>query len=89
MGLIRALRTTFSAFNTLFEDEAPYMMWWNQAPRTSGDWPDPWLNMELVSPWRANRLPRYIAGVEVATGEYFNPVDPTDVAARLRQAIEE
>jgi galactose-1-phosphate uridylyltransferase len=45
--------------------------------------------MELVSPWRANRVPRYIAGVEVATGEYFNPVDPADVAARLRRAIEE
>ena len=89
MGLIRALHTTFSAFNTLFDDEAPYMMWWNQAPRTSGDWPDAWLNMELVSPWRANRVPRYIAGVEVATGEYFNPVDPADVAARLRRAIEE
>ena len=89
MGLIRALRTTFSAFNTLFDDEAPYMMWWNQAPRTSGDWPDAWLNMELVSPWRANGVPRYIAGVEVATGEYFNPVNPADVAARLRRAIEE
>jgi UDPglucose--hexose-1-phosphate uridylyltransferase len=40
--------------------------------------------MEIVSPWRAAHVPRYIAAVEVATQEYFNPVDPADVAARLR-----
>jgi UDPglucose--hexose-1-phosphate uridylyltransferase len=88
-ALAHALSTTFSAFNTLFEDQAPYMMWWNQSPRTRSDWPDAWLNMELVSPWRANRVPRYIAGVEVATGEYFNPVDPADIADRLRKAIQQ
>jgi galactose-1-phosphate uridylyltransferase len=33
-------------------------------------------------------LPRYIAGVEVATGEYFNPVNPADIAATLREALE-
>lgn len=81
------LKHTFSAFRQLFDDPAPYMMWWNQAPRTSTEWPDAWLNMEFVSPWRANKLPRYIAGVEVATGEYFNPVDPSDIAARLRDAL--
>lgn len=87
--LAAALRRTFSAFTQLFEDRAPYMLWWNQAPRTASDWPEAWLNMELVSPWRANGVPRYIAGVEVATGEYFNPVDPADVAARLREALGE
>ena len=86
-SLAQALTATFTAFNTLFDDQAPYMMWWNQAPRTSAEWPEAWLNLELVSPWRANRLPRFIAGVEVATGEYFNPVDPADIAARLRKAL--
>ena len=81
------LKHTFTAFGELFDDPAPYMMWWNQEPRTASDWPTAWLNMELVSPWRANKLPRYIAGVEVATGEYFNPVDPSDIAARLRAAL--
>ena len=28
-----------------------------------------------------------IAGVEVASGEFFNPVDPADVAARLRALL--
>jgi hypothetical protein len=32
-------------------------------------------------------VPRYIAGVEIASGEYFNPVDPANVAARLRTLV--
>jgi galactose-1-phosphate uridylyltransferase len=63
------------------------MMWINQSPRDTAAWPDAWLNLEVVSPWRAPRLPRYIAAVEVATGEYFNPVDPADVASRLRALV--
>ena len=82
------LRHTFSALRKAFDAPPPYMMWWNQAPRTASDWPDAWLNMEIVSPWRATNLPRYIAGVEVSTGEYFNPVNPSDIAATLREALE-
>ena len=74
----------FAALDNLFETALPYMMWFNQAPRQSQNWPTAWLNMEIVSPWRAAHVPRYIAAVEVATQEYFNPVDPADVAARLR-----
>jgi UDPglucose--hexose-1-phosphate uridylyltransferase len=81
------LHKVFSALDNLFDDLPPYMMWWNQAPRSHAEWPDAWLNMEIISPWRANGVPRYIAGVEVATGEYFNPVDPADVARRLRDAM--
>ena len=85
--LASTLVNVFTALEELFDEPLPYMMWLNQAPRTSGDWPDAWFNIEIVSPWRASGLPRYIAGVEVATGEYFNPVDPADVAARLRALI--
>ena len=87
-ALSLVLQRSFSALRHIFDSPPPYMMWWNQSPRTSGDWPAAWLNMEIVSPWRHTGVPRYIAGVEVATGEYFNPVDPADVAARLRQAME-
>jgi UDPglucose--hexose-1-phosphate uridylyltransferase len=86
-SLASVLHEVFSALDNLFEDLPPYMMWWNQAPRSHAEWPDAWLNMEIISPWRANGVPRYIAGVEVATGEYFNPVDPADVARRLREAM--
>ena len=58
----------------------PYMMWINQAPRSV---PDAWMHIEIVSPWRAPGVARYIAAAEVATGEYFNPVDPDALAARL------
>ena len=86
-ALAPILQQVFTAIDSLFDNVPPYMMWWNQAPRTRSDWPDAWLNMEIISPWRANALPRYIAGVEVATGEYFNPVDPAEVARRLRDVI--
>ena len=46
--------------------------------------PTPWLDIEIVSPWRSAGVARFIAAAEVAGEEYFNPVDPADVAARLR-----
>jgi UDPglucose--hexose-1-phosphate uridylyltransferase len=86
-ALAPILSRVFAALDNLFDDLPPYMMWWNQAPRSRSEWPEAWLNMEIISPWRANGVPRYIAGVEVATGEYFNPVDPADVAGRMRDAV--
>ena len=64
----------------LFEDAMPYMMWISQAPRSH---PEAWMHIEIVSPWRSTGVQRYIAAAEVATDEYFNPVDPSDFAARL------
>jgi UDPglucose--hexose-1-phosphate uridylyltransferase len=85
--LAATLVRLFAALDALFDAPLPYMMWINQAPRTRDDWPDAWFNIEIVSPWRAQGLPRFIAGVEVASGEFFNPVDPADVAARLRALL--
>jgi UDPglucose--hexose-1-phosphate uridylyltransferase len=85
--LAATLVQVFAALDALFEAPLPYMMWINQAPRTRDDWPDAWFNIEIVSPWRAQGLPRFIAAVEVASGEFFNPVDPADVAARLRALL--
>lgn len=85
--LANILVRVFGALDKLFDAPLPYMMWLNQSPRTSSDYPNAWFNIEIVSPWRAQNLPRYIAGVEVASGEYFNPVDPADVAAQLRALV--
>jgi UDPglucose--hexose-1-phosphate uridylyltransferase len=85
--LAEVLASVFGAFDTLFDSPAPYMMWLNQAPRTSAHWPQAWFNIEIVSPWRSTGVPRYIAAVEVASEEFFNPVDPADVAQRLRIAL--
>jgi UDPglucose--hexose-1-phosphate uridylyltransferase len=86
-NLANVLGRVMRALDALFDETPPYMLWWNQAPRSAHEWPDAWLNLEIVSPWRATGIPRYIAGVEIATGEYFNPVDPADVAARMRGAL--
>ena len=60
------------------------MMWLYQEPtQWSGDVP-PWFNIELVSPWRSAGVQRFVAAAELACEEYFNPVDPADVALRLR-----
>lgn len=85
--LAATLVRVFAALDALFDAPLPYMMWINQAPRMRDDWPDAWFNIEIVSPWRAQGLPRFIAGVEVASGEFFNPVDPADVATRLRALL--
>jgi UDPglucose--hexose-1-phosphate uridylyltransferase len=85
--LAATLVRVFAALDALFDAPLPYMMWINQAPRARDDWPDAWFNIEIVSPWRAQGLPRFIAGVEVASGEFFNPVDPADIAARLRTLV--
>lgn len=86
-GMAAALAAVMPALAALHGEPCPYMLWINQSPRDTATWPDAWLNVEIVSPWRAPRVPRFIAAVEVATGEYFNPVDPADVAARLRALL--
>jgi UDPglucose--hexose-1-phosphate uridylyltransferase len=60
------------------------MMWLNQRPTVDSGYEDAWFNIEIVSPWRAAGVQRLIAAAEVASDEYFNPVRPEDVAAKLR-----
>lgn len=75
----------FTRLDRLHDQPLPYMMWLNQRPTDGHDWPQAWLNIEIISPWRAKGVPRFIAAAEVATGEYFNPVVPEQVAERLRE----
>ncbi|MGA1505427.1 MAG: hypothetical protein ACO37V_02500, partial [Ilumatobacteraceae bacterium] len=74
-------------------EPAPTMMWFNQRPTMSNQrsqeidgYSDAWFNVEIVSPWRAPHVMRYIAAAEVATNEFFIPVVPEDLAATLRDA---
>lgn len=68
----------------LYGRPLPYMMWLNQRPTDGGEWPQAWLNIEIVSPWRSAGVPRFIAAAEVACGEFFNPVIPEVLAEQLR-----
>lgn len=85
--LAHVLSEVFGALDSLYDAPIPYMMWINQSPRNADNWPPAWMNIEIVSTWRGQNLPRYIAAAEVGSGEFFNPVDPADVAQRLRALI--
>ncbi len=67
-----------------FDTPLPYMLWLNQRPTVDDNEAGGWFNIEIVSPWRAAGVPRFIAAAEVASEEFFNPLVPEDVAARLR-----
>ncbi len=81
--LAMLLVDVFARLDQLFDRPLPYMMWLNQRP-TDGAYRDAWFNIEIVSPWRAAGVQRFIAAAEVACQEFFNPVIPEDLAERLR-----
>jgi UDPglucose--hexose-1-phosphate uridylyltransferase len=81
--LAEALVDSFRRLDRLYETPLPTMMWINQQP-TSGEFVDAWMSIEIVSPWRARGLARYIAAAEIGGGEFFLPVVPEDVASSLR-----
>ena len=69
----------------LYEQPLPYMLWLNQRPTVAGHHDTGWFNVEIVSPWRSAGVQRFIAAAEIASEEYFNPVVPEELAARLRE----
>lgn len=83
-GLAAVIVDLFGRLDRLFGQPVPYMFWLHQAPATPVGDALPWFNIEVVSPWREAGLQRFIAAAELAGAEYFNPVDPSDIAARLR-----
>jgi len=84
-SLSAILVDVLARFDRLYDQPIPYMMWLNQRPTVTSGYDDAWFNIEIVSPWRSAGVQRFIAAAEVASEEYFNPVIPEDVAARLRQ----
>ncbi len=83
-GLAETLVDVFDRLDRLYDRPLPYMMWLYQSPTTWDGDVSPWFNIEIVSPWRAAGVPRFVAAAELACEEYFNPVDPADLASRLR-----
>jgi UDPglucose--hexose-1-phosphate uridylyltransferase len=81
--LADALVDTFHRLDRLYETPLPTMMWINQQP-SNGDFDNAWMSIEIVSPWRARGLSRYVAAAEIGGGEFFVPVVPEEVAASLR-----
>jgi UDPglucose--hexose-1-phosphate uridylyltransferase len=87
-GLATMLVDVLGALDRLWDRATPYMLWINQRPTDGGSWPHAWLSIEIVSPWRAAGVPRFIAAAEVGGGEFFNPVIPEVVAEQLRAGLD-
>jgi len=92
-GFGAILQDVLLRIERLHDGPTPTMMWFNQRPTVAATrahdvdgYADAWFNVEIVSPWRAAGVMRYIAAAEVATGEYFIPVVPEQLASRLRDA---
>jgi UDPglucose--hexose-1-phosphate uridylyltransferase len=64
----------------------PFMLWFHQRPFDGGTWPAAWLHLHLAPLLRAPGTPRFVAAGELGSGVWFNPVEPADAAARLREA---
>jgi UDPglucose--hexose-1-phosphate uridylyltransferase len=83
-GLSLLLVDVLGRLDRLFDAQTPYMLWIHQRPFDGRDWPGARLHVEVVSPWRARGVPRYIAAGELGSGVFFNPVAPEDAARALR-----
>jgi UDPglucose--hexose-1-phosphate uridylyltransferase len=86
-GLALLLIDVLERLDRLFEAQTPYMLWIHQRPFDGGDWPGARLHVEIVSPWRAAGVGRYVAAGELGSGVFFNPVVPEDAARALRAAL--
>jgi UDPglucose--hexose-1-phosphate uridylyltransferase len=86
-GLATILVDVLERLDRLFQAQTPYMLWIHQRPFAGGEWPLARLHLEIVSPWRARDVPRYIAAGELGSGVYFNPIPPEEAAQSLREAV--
>lgn len=71
----------------VFDPPMPYIFWIHQRPFDGGDWPQAWMHVEIAGPHRSPGVMRYVAGAELGSGAYLNPVPPEDAAANLRAAL--
>jgi UDPglucose--hexose-1-phosphate uridylyltransferase len=84
-GLAAALVDGLARLDQVFDEPMPYMLWIHQRPTDGGDWPDARVHVHVVPLHRSPGVQRYVAAAEQGGGLYFNPVDPADAAARLRE----
>lgn len=86
-GLATLLVDVLERLDRLFSARTPYMLWIHQRPFDGGDWPQARLHVEIVTPWRAPNVPRYIAAGELGSGVYFNPILPETAAQSLCRTL--
>jgi UDPglucose--hexose-1-phosphate uridylyltransferase len=86
-SLAALLVDVLERLDRLFDAETPYMLWIHQRPFDGGEWAQARLHVEIVTPWRAAGVMRYVAAGELGSGVYFDPVDPEAAAQALRDAV--
>jgi UDPglucose--hexose-1-phosphate uridylyltransferase len=84
--LAMLLRGVLARLDRLFDSAMPYMMWFHQQPTDGRLWPTAWLHLHIAPLYRAKGTPRFVAAGELGSRVFFNPIDPTEAAARLREA---
>jgi UDPglucose--hexose-1-phosphate uridylyltransferase len=84
--LAAVLVDALARLDALFGEPMPLMLWWHQRPFDGGSWPGAHVHLHVAPALRAPGTPRYVAGAELGSGVYLNPVVPADAAARLRAA---
>ncbi len=85
-GLASMLVDVFGRLDRMFASAQPYMFWFHQRPTNGGSWPQAWLHLEIAAPWRAGGVMRFVAGGELGSGVFINPVPPEAAADALRRA---
>lgn len=87
-SLAALLREVLGRLDHLWPDQPdrllPSMLWIHQRPTDGGAWPQAHVHVELAVPMRAPGVPRFVAAMELGSGEYVNPVVPETAAAALR-----
>lgn len=85
-ALGRLLVDVVGRLDRLFDEPMPFMLWFHQRPFDGGDWPNAWLHVHIAPLLRAPGTQRFVAAGELGSRVWFNPVEPSDAAARLREA---
>jgi UDPglucose--hexose-1-phosphate uridylyltransferase len=85
-GLAGLLVDVLERMDRLFDVPLPYMLWIHQRPFDGDAWPQARLHVEIVSPWRAAGVQRFVAAGELGSGVFYNPVRPEAAAQALRDA---
>ncbi len=84
--LAATLVDSLARLDSLFDAPMPYMLWFHQRPTDGRHWPSAWLHAHVAPLYRAGGTPRFVAAGELGSDVYFNPIDPDDAAAALREA---
>jgi UDPglucose--hexose-1-phosphate uridylyltransferase len=85
-GLAGILVDCLARVDRMLGPGAPYMLWIHQRPAAPGDWPAAHLHLHLAPVLRAPGVVRHLASAELGAGVFFDPVDPREAAARLRDS---